>query len=105
MGLVRDGRIPPSEFGRWNGAVERWRQRNDRAPQHQDLLNPSERAVCQRLHINASQFDAVKDLILREYTFRGRLSRAVALRLRPAIEHVIGPVYDALFELGFVSDR
>jgi hypothetical protein len=93
MWLVRDGRIARSEFWRWNGAMEsRLPQQNDGGSQSQDLLNASERAVCQGLHINASEFDAVKDLILREYTFRDRLSKAAALGLRARIQHFIGPV-------------
>jgi transcriptional adapter 2-alpha len=102
MSLVKDGRVPIGDFERWNETMERWARTLDRPSQKTDLLGPMERALCDRERIDPAQYQAMKDLIIRESTFRQRMSRVTAVALCPSCGRVLGLVYDLLRQLGMV---
>jgi transcriptional adapter 2-alpha len=103
MALVRDGRVPASEYDRWNDTIERSNRVIDHPSQKTALLIGAERELCQRERIDAHLYQAVKDVIIREYAFRGRLSRMDAVAICPSHGRTLGATYDLMLAHGWIT--
>jgi transcriptional adapter 2-alpha len=104
-GLVKDGRVPESEFGRWNKHISDYLQEHgERETEDAKLLSEREAELCKAEEIPPPMFVALKDLLIREFAARGGLSREEALELAPDDAHRVGLMYDLFVSVGWITD-
>jgi hypothetical protein len=98
MSLTHDGRILATEYDRWNEAMKRSIDIFDRQSQKLDLLSPAERSLSERESINVELYLAMKDPIIREYTFRDGFQGSRLFGSPPRVGRAVTLTYDLLRE-------
>jgi transcriptional adapter 2-alpha len=103
--IVKDGRVPESEFGRWNEHISEYlRDHGKRETEDAKLLSEREAEMCKAEEIPPPMFVALKDLLIREFAARGGLSREEALELAPDEAHLVGLIYDLFVSVGWITN-
>jgi transcriptional adapter 2-alpha len=102
-GMVRDGKVPTSDIPRWNEKLQRYLQSEPVPPRvTSELLNPEEAELCAKLRLDESVFHALKNLLVREWTLRGSLTRQAAGLLSPDFPAEVRAIYDLGTDQGWL---
>ena len=104
--LIKDGKILPNDIDLWNKTIETYIRKNKRDSQSPELelLTEKELDLCQQNKIHTQFFFAIKDLIIREFTIRGYLSKKEIISTVPEISNYINIIYDYLIDVGLISN-
>ncbi|OHT06455.1 Myb-like DNA-binding domain containing protein [Tritrichomonas foetus] len=103
--MMKDGRVPENEVTKWNKAItdyllEHGRQNTEDAK----LLSNEEIELCGKLDIAPAMFVAVKDLIIREFTLRGGLTKEEARELLPESANKVEAIYELFINKGWIQE-
>lgn len=101
--LFRDGVLPKAHIDEWNRDIEEFEEYHgcdDRFDAK--MLDNKELELCRSLGVNAQYYMGVKDLLLREYTIRGRLSKTQARGLDPEHQREIEGIYSYFVSVGWI---
>jgi transcriptional adapter 2-alpha len=100
--LVAEERLTPSVMEKWNRDVVVYLESPEfRATLDRQLLSAEENQHCQTFGISPHSYLRIKDLLLREFTATGSITRDAAIAFMPGHEQVMGAIYDSLQAAGF----
>jgi hypothetical protein len=99
--LVKGGRLPSESVPLWDQVIQEYR--NGVQP-HRDVLSAQEVELCDRTQIDSSLYLAVKDLLIREFVARGRLSKAIVVSFDPEHRTEIEIIYDHMVQMGWIHE-
>jgi transcriptional adapter 2-alpha len=100
--LIAEERLTPSVVEKWNrDALVYLESPEFRATLDRQLLSASENQLCQNFGISPHSYLRIKDLLLREFTATGAMTREAAIAFMPGHEPVMAAIYDSLQTAGF----
>lgn len=101
--MIKDGRVPESEVGKWNKAITDYNNEHDSQNlEDSKLLSQREIDLCMKYDIAPAMFVAVKDLIIREHALRDGLTKEEAVNLLPDSATKIEAIYDLFVSMGWI---
>lgn len=101
---IRDGKVMQECVSKWNHGVRDYTDTFGKkyAPE-MELLAPGEVEICKSLGIHAQIYISYKDLLLREFAARGRLTRADVRSFCQDSSDIAMEVYDFMAGRGWIS--
>ena len=101
---IKNDKIPTSEIENWNSKVMKFNQEKSKIfPQNDEFLSPPESKLCTKENIHPQLYQALKCLLMREFSIRGKFKKYVALRMDPAHKKEMSKVFDLLESLGMLK--
>jgi transcriptional adapter 2-alpha len=101
QGLVKSGSLPTEGIPLWDQAIQEYRNGVQR---HRDVLSAKELELCDRTPIDSSLYLAIKDLLIREFVARGKLSKVVVLSFAPEHTTEIEIIYNHMLRMGWIHE-
>jgi hypothetical protein len=101
--LTVKGELPQKNVAEWNRQIEEYRDvHRFEAADDANVLTPTELGLCRNNGIDCQFYLDVKDLIIREATIRGGLTRDQAVAFDPTEATHIGLIYDHCLRSGWI---
>jgi transcriptional adapter 2-alpha len=95
--LLAEDKLSASAVEKWNRDVMVYAESPEfRATFDRRLLSSGENKLCQNFGISPHSFLRLKDLLLHEYTARGKMTREIAVSFMPSQEQVMVAIYECL---------
>jgi transcriptional adapter 2-alpha len=98
---LKSGSLPSESVPLWDQAIQEYR---DGVQQHRDVLSAKEVELCDRTTIDSSLYLAIKDLLIREFVARGRLSKVMVAAFDPEHRAEIEIIYDHMVRMGWIHE-
>lgn len=99
--LVGEDKLSASAIEKWNRDVTLCVESEGfRATRDRQVLSVVENELCQKYDLPPYSYLDVKDLLLREFTIRGTLTREMAVSFLPSQKDVVGEVFDNMEAAG-----
>jgi transcriptional adapter 2-alpha len=99
--LIAEERLTPSVVEKWNRDVMGYAESPEfRATLDRQLLSAAENKLCQNFGISPHSYLRIKDLLLREFTAHGEMTREAAVAFMPAQEQIMVAIDDSLQAAG-----
>jgi transcriptional adapter 2-alpha len=103
--LMNEDKLSAAAVEKWNRDVMLYAESPEfRATLDRQLLNAAENRVCQSFGLSPHSYLRIKDLLLREFTARGEMTRELALSCMPGQEQVMVAIYESLKNSGLFYD-
>ena len=99
--LMSEDKLSASAVEKWNRDVMLYAESPEfRATLDRQLLSAAENQLCQDYGLSPHSYLRIKDLLLREYTVRGEMTREIAVSFMPAQEGVVTAIYESMKSIG-----
>ena len=105
--ILKDGRVPENESAcqKWNKRIEEYLSQHGKTETEEaKLLSEQEFELCKVEDIEPPVFTAMKDLLIREFTIRGALSRQEAIELLPEQGRQMNAMYELFLNNGWITE-
>lgn len=98
---ISDGKVIPNEMDNWNRKIEKFNFYNN---DMNEKISQKEREMCMREFIDIKLYLEIKNLLIREFTLKTKLSKEEALHLLPDKNHEIALVFDFCVGAGWICN-
>ena len=100
---IKDGKIPHSEFDKWNEIVSDFNKTNGKLTvKNDEYLSIPESHLCTTEDIHPQLYLALKCLLMREVVWRKKIRKDTAVRMAPQYAEEMAKIYDLLQSLGMI---
>lgn len=103
-GYVKDNRVPDVDIPKWNRAIIEHKQHPQSISEDEKLLSEKEMYLCTSENIKVPIYLSIKDLLIREYAARGRLSKNEVILMLPGLEYEGQLIYELLIDCKWISE-
>lgn len=101
--LIKDGKITKSGIDEWNRKIEEYYNNSCNENIEAKLLNHDELNFIKKYNLELHMYLSLKDLLLREYAFRGKLTKKIAIQINPENAKYVDPLYDLFAANGWIT--
>lgn len=99
--LRAEDKLSASAVDKWNRDVMLYAESPEfRATLDRQLLSASENHLCQSFGMSPHSYLHIKDLLLREFTVRGVMTREIAVSFMPHHEQAMVAIYESMRNVG-----
>lgn len=103
--LIRNDTIPDSEANRWNAAIKQYNNDHGKSDtEDAKLLSEKENELCKREDIQPPIYVAMKDMVIREFSIRGGLTKQEAIDLLPDQAKQMSAIYDLFVSVMWIHE-
>ena len=99
--LMSEDKLSASAVEKWNRDVMVYAESPEfRATLDRQLLSPAENQLCQDFGLSPHSYFRIKDLLQREYTARGEMTREIAVSFMPDQAPVVEAIFESMRSIG-----
>ncbi|EAY01660.1 Myb-like DNA-binding domain containing protein [Trichomonas vaginalis G3] len=104
--LNKDDKLTPSAIEKWNReAAQKVESQEYKSSHDKQLLSPAENALCLNFGLSSIEFLKQKDLLIREFIFRGKMTAEIAVSFAPKQARAMKEIFRLMKSQGlFVKD-
>ncbi|OHT05507.1 Myb-like DNA-binding domain containing protein [Tritrichomonas foetus] len=101
--LIKENKIPQQNVEEWNKGVKEYIKTNQPIDNSdQKIMSKKENELCKKYRIHSTLYFGLKDLIIRESTVRGFLTKKQAVKIDTNYSREIEIIYDFCYESGWI---
>ena len=102
--IMRNGNLTLSDKNTWKSIIAQYNEPSDEDAVDKHLLLNKEESFCKDNGLQIQMYLVLKDLVIREFSIRGQLSREECIELDPSHKDELDQMYDLFVSVGWICE-